>query len=186
MYSSPSPSTVPLWKSSCSTSRVYRNIFFERSSLLQSGGFDASFCKSGERWTYGDETLPQMRLKQHFPAGKFFYEPQLSILHLVRPDRLNIVRSGRECFAMGRSYVKLTGIGAKDTRIFPYAWRFCRSYLRFWFRALIVSWFRDRQCYRYFQNYVYESTFEDLRASGIFFQSMIAARAFKQKHGKNR
>lgn len=159
------------------------NIFFDAEGLRNCGGFDATYCTPDERWTYGDEDVPQMRLRKMYPHRDFFYDPELSILHLVRPDRLNIVRAARECFAMGRAYVKLTGIN-KDAREFPYAWRFALSYLRFWFDALIGIWFRDPKQFRYAQNYVYESAFKELRRAAVFYESFRAIHKLKRGGGE--
>jgi len=147
------------------------NIFFETEALRASGGFDVGFCEPEARWTYGDETLPQLRLQQAYPARKFLYEPALSISHLVRPERLNIVRAARECFAMGQAYVRLTGVQTRERRTFPFARRFVHSYLRFWFCTLVAVWFRDRRRFTHPQNYVYEIAFQHLRRAAVFYRT---------------
>jgi glycosyltransferase involved in cell wall biosynthesis len=157
------------------------NIFFASEPLRETGGFDPEFCRPGERWTYGDESIPQDRLRSRLPAARFFYDPQLYILHLVRPERLNIVRAARECFAMGRAYVKLNGVNTRDPRLLPHAWRCGRSFLRFWSQALIAAWFRDRTSFPLARNYIYERAFKDLREAGVFFQSLCAVREFRRQ-----
>ncbi len=157
------------------------NVFFEAASLRECGGFDPDFCRPGERWTYGDEEVPQTRLRRRFPDRPFFYDPGLFILHLVRPERLNIIRAARECFAMGRAYVKVRGVDTRDPRLLPYARRAALHYLRFAWKALVISWFRDRRKHPYPQNYIYEAAFQDLRKAGVFIQSLRAIGEFRRQ-----
>ena len=156
------------------------NIFFSREALRSVGGFDADFWQPGDRFAYGEEGVPQVRLRQKFPDQAFFYHPQLYILHLVRPDGLKLSQLARECFARGRSYVKLMGVNTRDPRVFPYVWRFALSYVRFWFKALVAVWLRDRRRFERPQNYVYESAFQELRGAGIFYQSILAIQKYKR------
>jgi glucosyl-dolichyl phosphate glucuronosyltransferase len=148
------------------------NVFFAAEPLRASGGFDPNYCQPGERWTYGDEEVPQVRLHQAHPGQPFYYDPQLFILHLVRPERLNLVRAARECFAMGRAFIKVRGLGPGEHRRLPYAWRAAYYYARFWGKALVGSLGRDRQKHPFAQNYIYEVAFADLRQAGLFFQAL--------------
>lgn len=152
------------------------NIFFEAEALRASGGFDPNYCAPGDRWTYGDENVPQNRLRRICPARHFLYDPELFIRHLVRPARLNLVQAARECFAMGRAYVKSTDVPTSQTRLFPYVWRFARSYLAFWWSALVKVWFRDRRQFVYPQNYIYEAGFQELRRAALFYETIRVIR----------
>lgn len=147
------------------------NVVFEAKSLRSSGGFDPDFCKPSDKWTYGDEDLPQLRLRLQYPDREFYYDPRLYIKHLVRPERLNLFRAARECFAMGRAYVKVHGIPESEYRVFPYARRLVQNYVIFACKSILVSWFRNRNRYRYLQNYIVEDAFRNLRLAGIFYQS---------------
>ncbi|MEI6701946.1 MAG: glycosyltransferase family 2 protein [Deltaproteobacteria bacterium] len=150
------------------------NVFFEGESLRNSGGFDPEFCKPGDRWTYGDEEIPQLRLRASFPGREFYYDPKLYILHIVRPERLNIVRAAREAFAMGRAYVKVNPPNMSESRWFPFAWRLGYRYLKFAAGILIAMVYRNRDQYPSISNYIYEEGFGDLRAAGVFYQNIHA------------
>jgi hypothetical protein len=147
------------------------NIFFHRESLIATGGFDPDFTKPGDRWTYGDEEVPQRRLKSAFPEKSFFYDPQLYILHLVRPERLNIFRSARECFAMGRAHVKVNQPSINETRWIPFLRRAILCFIRFYAIVCIGFVRRDRNRFKYFFSYVYEVAFIPLRCSGSFYET---------------
>ena len=147
------------------------NIFFHRESLIASGGFDPDFTKAGERWTYGDEEVPQRRLKTLFPRSEFFYDPQLYILHLVRPERLNIFRSARECFAMGRAHVKVNPPSINEIRWLPFLRRSILCFIRFICMVCIGLLWRDRNQFKHLFSYVYEVAFIQLRGAGSFYET---------------
>jgi glucosyl-dolichyl phosphate glucuronosyltransferase len=146
------------------------NIFFERNALLMVGGFDRDFCSPEDRFTYGDEAVPQLRLRKAFPERKFYYDPRLHILHLVRPERLNLTRQAREAFEMGRGYARLMGLSAAECRRFPYVRRLAGSLLCFLASAAVRSWLRDRHAYPMAANYIFERSFRHLRGAGIYYQ----------------
>ena len=147
------------------------NIFFHRESLIATGGFDPDFAKPGERWTYGDEAVPQLRLKAAFPERAFFYDPLLFILHLVRPERLNILRAAREFFAMGRAFVKVNQPPSNEIRWFPFIRRAVSCYISFIYTSCVGILWRDRTKYMHFFSYIYEVAFIQLRAAGIFYET---------------
>ena len=146
------------------------NIFFRRDALESAGGFDAQFCQPDEAFAYGEEGVPQVRLRRKFPDERFHYDPEQSILHLVRPDRMHVRRGVREAFELGRGYAKLTMTGPAKLRRLPFLRRFIGQVLRFAARVLFISPFRDRANYPYWRNFVYESAAQDMRSAGVFYE----------------
>ncbi len=140
------------------------NIFFSREALLAVGGFDADFWKTGERFSYGEEGVPQMRLRKQFPTEVFYYDPELSILHLVRPERMCVWRGVREAFEMGRGYSKLMNGEKTETRRFPLLWRMIHRAALFIGKILFLMPLRNRHHYPYWQHFVYENTVQEVRA----------------------
>lgn len=53
----------------------------------------------------------------------FDYDPELFILHLVRPERMDVWREIRGAFEMRRRYGKLSPAGRTKTRRLPFARR---------------------------------------------------------------
>jgi glycosyltransferase involved in cell wall biosynthesis len=147
------------------------NIFFHRESLIASGGFDPDFTKPGEFWTYGDEEVPQKRLRVNFPDKGIYYDPNLYILHLVRPERLSIIRAARECFAMGRAHVKVSPPPPEEIRCLPYFRRFIQSQFAFVWSCMAGMVNRDRKYYKHYFSYIYEEAFKSLRGAGLFYET---------------
>ena len=147
------------------------NVVFEAKTLRESGGFDPDFCKPTDKWTYGDEDLPQHRLRQKYPNREFYFDPKLYVKHLVRPVRLSLLRAARECFAIGRAYVKVYGVPESEQRAFPFIRRLIQNYGIFILKSIFVSPFRSRDKYEFYQNYIVEDAFRNLKLAGIFFQT---------------
>ncbi|HEY0966795.1 MAG TPA: glycosyltransferase family 2 protein [Opitutaceae bacterium] len=151
------------------------NIFFRRDALADSGGFDGCFSNATDVFAYGEETVPQVRIRRMFPGSKFFYDPALFILHLVRPERMHLRRGVREAFELGRGYGKLILAGRPEVRRFPFVWRMGLQGLRFGIRALFGPLFRDRQRHPHWQNYVYEEAAKELRTAGVHYEHYLSA-----------
>lgn len=158
------------------------NIFFRRDELLKSGGFDPDFSKTSDSFSYGEEGVPQDRLREKFPSEAFYYDPDLFILHLVRPERMNVWRGVREAFEMGRGYGKLTNQNHIEDRRFPFLWRMIYRVCRFIFRTLFETSFRDRSKYPNWQNFIYEDTAQEMRSAGMFYESYLSAAAQKKSN----
>jgi glycosyltransferase involved in cell wall biosynthesis len=161
------------------------NIFFLREALLEVGGFDADYWKTGERFSYGEEGVPQMRLREKFPNRPFYYDPHCAILHLVRPERLNLWRGVREGFEMGRGYSKLMAQGKREMRRFPFLWRMLHQALRFIGKILFLMPLRNRSLYPHWQNFLYENTAPEARAIGMFYESYRSVSSPKLRVGKS-
>jgi glycosyltransferase involved in cell wall biosynthesis len=151
------------------------NIFFRRDALSTAGGFDPDFCKMDAGFAYGEEAVPQVRLRQKFPMEAFYYDPELFILHLVRPERMDVWRGVREAFEMGRGYGKLSLASRVETRRLPFAWRLLHRAGRFALKSLFLAPFRNRRAFPHWQNYVYEVAARDMREAGTFYEFYLSA-----------
>lgn len=159
------------------------NIFFRKEALEAAGGFDPEFSQAGDGFAYGEEGVPQARLRKKFPQDAFYYDPQLFILHLVRPERMSLSRGVREVFEMGRGYGKLTLGGRAETRRLPFLWRLIHRVGRFGVRSVFGGPLRDRNKYPHWQNYVYEDAATDMRGAGVFYEYYLSAVRSGRKAG---
>jgi glycosyltransferase involved in cell wall biosynthesis len=151
------------------------NIFFRRDALAAAGGFDPDFCVADDKFAYGEEGVPQLRLRQKFPNEAFYYDPELLIHHLVRPERMNVWRGVREAFEMGRGYGRLSLAGRVETRRFPFAWRLTLRGIRFALKSVVLTPFRNRRVFPHWENFVYENAAREMRAAGIFYEYYLSA-----------
>ncbi len=132
-------------------------------------------------FAYGEEAVPQVRLRQKYPTEAFYYDPELFILHLVRPERMDVWRGVREAFEMGRGYGKLSLAGRVETRRLPFAWRLLHRSARFALKSLFLASFRNRRAFPYWQNYVYEVAARDMREAGMFYEFYLSAKSNGKK-----
>lgn len=148
------------------------NMFFQRSLLLKVGGFDTDLGMTGKKIAYGEETALIIKIAEEVPGQIFYFDPALYVYHLVRPEKMKMVRIMRECFALGRYAFRLThsdeGIDSSRMQILKMALST--------FKRLIVDMIRglqkrDRSKYQYVQNYLYERTFyKHLRELGSVYE----------------
>lgn len=64
------------------------NCVFRRQALVEIGGFSIHIGMKGEKVSYGEETLVQVKLKKQ--GKKIGFDPQLIIHHIVMPYKLNL------------------------------------------------------------------------------------------------
>jgi glycosyltransferase involved in cell wall biosynthesis len=159
------------------------NIFFRRDALAAAGGFDPNFSAAEDQFAYGEEAVPQLRLRRKFPTDAFYYDPELFILHLVRPERMNVWRGVREAFEAGRGYGKLSLAGRTETRRLPFAWRLVYQGTQFAAKSLFLTPFRDRRAFPYWENFVYENAAKEMRSAGVFYQYYLSAKSSQNGNG---
>ena len=136
---------------------IGNNLFFQRAIFTQIGGFDPNLGVTGKTLRYGEETEIHFRLCRRDPNHRAYYEPRLLVYHLVRPEKLSLWWQLRSTFMHGRAYYPIYQPGET-----PFTKRAC---LLFPLYTLLIglctlgqSWFwRDRNRYPYWQNYLYES-----------------------------
>jgi len=152
------------------------NIFIRRSLLEAIGGFDSRYGMVGPKLAYGEETELQRRIREMRPNELIYYDPQLYVWHLVRPEKMTL---------RWILYSHLTG-GRYSYHIFqentPQATRLPR--VRLLIQAMITSFRffadfflailkRDRKRFPYLQNYLYEIAFEHLQTLGFIYERYI-------------
>ncbi len=152
------------------------NIFFRRDALDAAGGFDGDFANANASFAYGEEAVPQVRIRQKFPNEAFFYDPALFILHLVRPERMSVRRGVREAFELGRGTGKIMLQGRNETRQLPFLRRIAWRGIRFLAVCLWGTPLRNRTRYPCWQNYVYEYATVEMRTAGMLYEHYLSAR----------
>ncbi len=133
------------------------SMIVKKSLFKRTGLFDTSLGMKGTRMGYNDEGEFTRRAQELFPDLKIYYDPGLIVYHLVPRQKMSIFW-----------YVKCFFYQAKFNRYFP--WEKIRrkdSFFHLFFVLvfhgavitvkLFAGVFRDRQKYRYYQNYFVES-----------------------------
>lgn len=139
------------------------NMVFRREVFDRVGGFRTDLGMTGTVLAYGEETELQIRIGGLCGESAIWYEPDLLVYHLVRPEKMTWRWIIRHRMADGRYYARLAPgrLGDHPTTsrivlacirsILGLAWGPVRGFLA-----------RDRRMYPYFGNYLYEKNLHNL------------------------
>lgn len=143
------------------------NFFLRQDLLTVTGGFDAELGLVGKRLAYGEERALLQVLHERCPQALTYYDPNLYVYHVVRPEKMRLGWQLRRHFINGRSLYCVLG-----TTYLPLCspmqqtWRLVKTVLRM---LLVHSWRlmrRSRARYPYYQQYIVEAVVPDLRKLG--------------------
>ncbi len=147
------------------------NVFFRRSLLDATDGFDASLGMVGDKVAYGEETALQRYIQATMPDELVYYDPRLCTHHLVQAHKMRLGWSARQRFVVGRYIYQVFGdwLTVADGRR-ALLIRAARTLLAF---GLDLGWGamrRDRARYPFYQNYLYERSFLHLESLGKLYE----------------
>jgi glycosyltransferase involved in cell wall biosynthesis len=131
------------------------NLFILRELLERAGGFDSSFGMSGNKLGYAEETHLLKKLKDQDPDCVFYYDPAVSIDHLVRPEKMTLRWKSVSVFAGAKAYYRIMprGYGIRKIYLFHALLKKICSFVK------DITWgilTRDKKKYPFYQNYWYE------------------------------
>lgn len=134
------------------------NFIIRKKVLEKAGGFDLKFGMSGTEIGYSEETELQKRLRRNHHVRNIYFDANLWVKHLVRPEKMSVLWFIRSFMAKGRSNFLLSE--RKDHKIglsrflgfFSLGWVICKSLILILHGLL----FRNRRYYPYFENFMIE------------------------------
>ena len=153
------------------------NFFVERKRIGEMGGFDPKFGMTGRKISYGEETHFQLKLRAEDTEAVIFYDPRVSLRHLVRPEKLDLWHIARLRFANGRvstqifSRDKVTTIRSRGSAIIR-----CASFSGLIGMSTLRGLFwRDRRTYPTFKNYFFETIGQQIARFGSAWEAAFGA-----------
>jgi glucosyl-dolichyl phosphate glucuronosyltransferase len=160
------------------------NLFVRRDVLAQVGGFNTQFGIVGEKRGYDEEAELLYRIKQAVANMVAYYDPQLFVYHLVRPEKMRLWWSIRYTFLQGRYRYWSFSQPAMSS---PAAWfALCRrtcTLLTKIVAHICLSLVRpDRVRYPYIENYLYERIIPRMLPLGALYEQWLAAVALPSVH----
>lgn len=155
------------------------NMVFRRDLLEQVGGFDPELGMRGDDIGYGEEIAPQILIRDRFPKEVIYYDPQLYVNHLVRPEKMTVRWMMESRYRLGEYGHSVFRGGREPASV---------SRQEVWRKTLRCVWVmlkdgtigalrRDRQLYPYYMNYLCEHTFEHLPRLGRLHRKYKLAKA---------
>ena len=156
------------------------NLFCRRDLLKRVGSFQPELGMVGTQIGYGEESAMLKQIQTAVPNAVFYYDPDLFVYHLVRPEKTSLRWVMQARFINGRDYYRYCQIcGLPIHELKGLSTQVVFLLLGQWIWNLIRSvFFRDRVKYPYYQNYWYESAFENCFRLGVFYEQ------WQQKRGK--
>jgi glycosyltransferase involved in cell wall biosynthesis len=149
------------------------NIFIKRRLLRMIGGFNDEYGMSGDNIDFGEESELQRRIRATMPDELIYYDPDLYIYHLVRPEKMTWRYIICSRFVGGRNIYKVfrddttqeTGLSQIKLPVLAIL-----TIFKF-FASFLVGVLRcDRKRYPYLQNYLYEKTFFHVQKLGFIYE----------------
>ena len=150
------------------------NLFIRRDLVIELGGFNTSFGMTGSRISLGEETELIVRARQRPAGATLYFEPSLNVQHVVSVERMDLIRIGRRRFASGRDACRLLNVDRTPGVMFS-AVRLVGQTAWF-FMELVRGFFRDKDRYRWYENYLVEVGFRHLHAMGWHSASIFRNR----------
>lgn len=156
------------------------NMSFNRQALEAVGGFNPNLGMSGNKIAYGEDIVIQKLIRKLGAEHQIFYDPELYIYDVVRPEKMQIIWVARQRLVSGRYSQIVLPDSLTESRL---SWT-VRIPLRVIFRSAALVWscgasaiWRDRTHYPHIENYLYERTFEHLHALGRVYEEIVATKS---------
>lgn len=147
------------------------NLFIRGELLKQLSGFNIDVGMVGDRLGYGEETAFQRRIRNAYPEEVIYYEPRLTVFHLVRSEKMTLVWCAKQMFVSGRDWQRVLH---ETTKEHTHAIRSCVRGVLALFRLIdgvvrgIMA--RNRSRYPFVENYLYEVVFVQLQTMGAVYE----------------
>ncbi|MGB1249197.1 MAG: glycosyltransferase [Candidatus Promineifilaceae bacterium] len=133
------------------------NMFVQREALEHVNGFDPNFGMHGDTVHFGEEDDLVARLSNHHQMPFVYYDSELSVSHLVRPEKLTILRRYRTQIARSYAWMMINqqqpAHFSRRTAALFYLY-LCKTAVTETLNAIFL---RDKTKYPHWQNYLYQS-----------------------------
>jgi glucosyl-dolichyl phosphate glucuronosyltransferase len=149
------------------------NLFIKRSLLEQLGGFNIEVGMVGTRLGYGEETALQRRVRQEHHTAMIYYEPRLTVFHLVRSEKMQLSWCAKQMFVSGRDWQRvLYETAAERIHAVRSCFRAAHALLALAGGIVLGILARDRTRYPFIENYLYEVVFIHLQTLGNTYEQV--------------
>jgi glycosyltransferase involved in cell wall biosynthesis len=153
------------------------HLFVRKAILDQVGGFNPKFGIVGKTRGYDEEAELLQRIKQGVSSVVAYYDPQLFIYHLVRPEKMQIWWSLRHTFLQGRyRYWSAPRPPRSALTAWAILWRNSGYMLAKVLALCCLALLRpDRARHPYLKSYLYEYLVPTMLPLGALYEEWIAA-----------
>ena len=153
------------------------NMFFRRSVLKKMYGFDNRLGMYGQNLGYGEETELQRRIRSTMTGALIYYDHELFVYHLVRPEKMSWRHIAYSRFISGHySCHVFHDDNPKSAKLSKLKLLAQTVPILFYLLIDTVAGIlcRNRQQYPYLQNYLYENTLNYMCNLGVIYGKLCS------------
>lgn len=154
------------------------HMIFHKSALVAVDGFSPDWGIDGKKRIDGEDIKLQIDMRQQILDFKIYYDVELFVYHLVKPQYMRLSNLVSHRFQIGRRTNELFQNNRFDlTPAWRFALRSLKVVLTSGYRLIVDTvyglFFRDRESYPYFQNVVYERHLHQIMVLGAQYEMWI-------------
>jgi glycosyltransferase involved in cell wall biosynthesis len=150
------------------------NMFFGRSVLEKTGGFNPRLGMCGTKIAYSEETELLRKISLSEAEVTFYFDPELYVYHHVPSRKMKIswiiktgFQYGRSSYEMNIEFKEIKSVNRKSFKI---RWRIVRKFLAIIKITFSGIFMRNKNKHRYIQNYVWEELYPHVKVLGRLFE----------------
>ncbi len=145
------------------------NMFFRRDLLAKFDGFNINLGMTGNTVAYGEDGELQRRIRAQMPEARTYYDPDLFVYHLVRPEKMTLRWQIQSAIGKGRSrYLESKDVSSPSVPVLML--RAVKILLVCYVRSGAGLLFRDRSKFPNFSGYFYEKVIWRLAGLGKLYE----------------
>jgi glucosyl-dolichyl phosphate glucuronosyltransferase len=145
------------------------NMIWRRAVVEQLGGFNAQVGLTERGLVRGDETTLIMAARRSLPEFKAYYDPEIVVYHLTRPETFSLWYWMRRSFTQGRQDYKIWNEGARKRPQLLRLAQFCGASTLVGAKGIGALVQRNRAAFPHWKNYWYERIMPEIyRLGGIW------------------
>ncbi len=156
------------------------NMFFRREILEEFAGFDINLGMTGNTVAYGEDVELQSRIREHIPEARTYYDPDLFVYHLVRPEQMTLSWQIQAAIGKGR-YRYLVAKDLTDNTMPVLILKAAKILFVCGTKFAGGLLFRDRSRYPNFSGYLYEQVIWRLAGLGKLYEQYRSSNRKLQK-----
>lgn len=134
------------------------NFIVQRQVLKELGGFNPQLGMTGNTIAYAEEDELQSRIRQHWPQGLIYFDPQLIIHHLVAERKMRLSWRIHQQFQRGRSLAILFNTRESSKGWLQVGMKSLKTILLIILSLLRGLFHRDTYQFPYYFQWIYEDT----------------------------
>lgn len=154
------------------------NLFIRADVLQRAGGFTPELGITEKRRGYGEETALLHQIRLLMPDLLVYYDPELFVHHLVRPEKMRLMWHVQERFLQGRCTYWVYHSEIARPSWFGFVQQSALVLAKFAVRTLLAFCWRDRKTHPYLQNYLYEYNMQHLMVLGRLYEQFLDMKSY--------